>query len=212
MSTAVFPTLAGQGWSVIRTPNFSTRMQTAVSGKETAIAEWSYPRYDWMLVFNVLRQGLFGSTNYVELSTLMGFFESRKGRWDSFLFKDLYDNAATAQNIAIGDGTTAGFQLVRSYGGAACPVFAPNLGVAYSVYINAVLVNPLNYTITPWGTTDTHGPGVIVFNTPPAFGDVITATFQYYWPCRFLADQCIFDQFLDGRFKVAQIGFRSIKS
>lgn len=211
MSTAIFPTLPGLGWPVQRQPLFSTRLVESISGKETAIAEWSYPRYSWTLVYNILREGLVNGSTYLELSSLWGFFEARKGRWDSFLFKDQNDNAVTTQNIGVGDGTTVAFQLIRSYGGAAAPVFAPNLGATLNVYLNGTLQSNTTYTVTPWATANTAGPGCIVFNSAPSNGAVITADFQFYWPCRFMNDDCKFEQFMDGRWRSASVAFRSIK-
>lgn len=130
MSSQLFPTLTGQGWSISRTSEFSNRKPVSVSGKQVAIADWSYPRYTWEVVFNLLRQGSgFYTPNdsFAEMATLLGFFDSRQGGFDTFLYQDQDDNAVTNQGIGTGDGTTVGFQLARSFGGFVVPVLAPNV-------------------------------------------------------------------------------------
>src|SRR4051812_38528020 len=104
MSTAAFPTLAGLGWDVIRTPLWQNITQQAVSGKETRVALWSYPRHQWELTFDVLRQGTVHGTAYTEFAQLFGFFNARRGSFDSFLYQDADDNAVTGQGIGTGDG------------------------------------------------------------------------------------------------------------
>ena len=83
MSTQLFPTLAGLGWSVKRRPVWSTRKQEAISGKRTHLADWSFPRWSWELTFEFLRQAganqqaaSFAGGTYGEFAALAGFFNS----------------------------------------------------------------------------------------------------------------------------------------
>lgn len=209
MSSVVFPsrtTLPGVAWPVKRTPMWKTIKPVAISGKESAIALWSYPRYQYELVYNVLRTGSIAGSTYTEWQTLLGFYNARNGGFDSFLFDDEDDDSVTTQNIGTGDGTTTAFQLVRSLGGFAEPVLAPN--VVTTVYDNGTPVNPLNYTVNNWAATN---PGVLAFTSAPAAGHTITATFTYYWPCRFVEDSCEFEKMLSGRYAVKKLTFMTIK-
>lgn len=87
MSNSVFPSFPGLDVSVKRTPFFETSIQKSRSGKELR-ASWSAtPRYAYKLKFNVLRS----VAALQEVQTLMTFFETHRGRWDSFLFNDPYD-------------------------------------------------------------------------------------------------------------------------
>jgi len=89
VSNLVFPTFPGLDVSVKRTPIFETSVQKSRSGKELR-ASWSAtPRYVYKLKFNVLRS----VAALQEVQTLMTFFETHRGRWDSFLFNDPYDGA-----------------------------------------------------------------------------------------------------------------------
>ncbi len=133
MSTQIFPSLPGLGWSVKRTPQWKTRVQESISGKETRIADWSFPRWQWELTFEFLRQAganqqaqSFAGQTYSEFQLLAGFFNARQGMFDSFLYQDADDNAVTGQQFGTGDGTTTVFQLARAFGGFVEPILAPN--------------------------------------------------------------------------------------
>ncbi len=133
MSTQVFPTLAGLGWSATRTPNWKTRKQKAVAGMVTAIADQQYPIWNWALKFDVLRQGNFSAGVLSEFATLVGFYNARQGGFDTFQYQDSDDNQVVGQPIEntvtggnAGDGATLSFQLLRAFGGFVEPVLAPN--------------------------------------------------------------------------------------
>lgn len=138
MTEPVLPILPGLGWSVMRSPRFAVRKQTAISGRQLRIIDQPYPIYTWTLTYDFLRDsndvrqsGGIG-VGLDELRTLMGFWEARQGSLGSFLFDDPTDNAVTGGVVGIGDGTTTQFQLVRRLGtfGAYYPVYAPNIVTA----------------------------------------------------------------------------------
>ena len=56
MSNQVFPTLPGLTWNVVRAPQWATRIQKAVSGKEFRSAWMSAPIYTFRLSYEVLRE------------------------------------------------------------------------------------------------------------------------------------------------------------
>ena len=206
MSTSVFPTLAGLGWSVTRREMWKTRSQEAISGKETRIADWSFPRHLWSLSYDFLRQGNFAGAAYGEFAALAGFFNLRQGGFDSFLYADPDDNQATGQEIGVGDGVTTSFQLVRGFGGYAEPVLAPN--VVSAVYLNGVAQSAAAYTVNGWGPTL---PGTLVFDAPPGAGVAVVADFTFYFPCRFAADQLDFEKFMAALYQLQKIEFVSLK-
>ena len=206
MSTSIFPTLAGLGWSVTRREIWKTRQQEAISGKETRIADWSYPRHQWSLGFDFLRQGALSGQSYSEFALLAGFFDLRQGAFDSFLYADADDTAVTGQAIATGDGATTTFALLRGFGGFAEPILAPN--VVSHVYLNGVAQSPLSYSINGWGTS---APGTLVFTAAPGGGTSITADFSFYFPCRFAADQMDFEKFMAALYEAKKVTFISLK-
>lgn len=144
MSTSVFPSLPGMTFPIQRSPVFDTRTQTAISGKETRIALQSYPRRKYEIPFSVLRSSL----SLAEMQTLVGFFNSLYGGWDTFLYTDADDNSVTGQGLGTGDGSTTAFQLIRAFGGGGFsfvePVLAPN--TVSAVYLNGVSIPAAGYS------------------------------------------------------------------
>ena len=189
VSTEKFPLSAGLTWSVHVAPKFNTRVASHVSGREIRTAWQQYAIYDLTLSFDVLR----GDATQ-EIQTLQGFFLARQGQYDTFLL----DLGAVTQNTAdshvtmgaqgTGDGTTTVFTLQRTVGEAVEPVgyvFSADLS---AVYVAGVLQDPTSYTFT--------SPNTLTFNTAPAYGSQITATFRYYFICRFAADAQDFEEFM----------------
>ncbi|MDE1901010.1 MAG: DUF2460 domain-containing protein [Alphaproteobacteria bacterium] len=189
VNTEKFPLPPGLGWSVHVAPKFKTRVADHVSGREIRTAWQQYAIYDLTLTFEVLR----GDATQ-EIQTLMGFFMARRGQYDTFLL----DLGAVTQNTAdshvtmgaqgTGDGTTTVFTLIRTVGEAAEPVgyvFSADLA---GVYVAGVLQDPTSYSFA--------SPNTLTFNTAPTTGSQITASFRYYFVCRFAADAQDFEEFM----------------
>ncbi|HLG86261.1 MAG TPA: DUF2460 domain-containing protein [Alphaproteobacteria bacterium] len=206
MSTAVFPALAGLEYPVTRTPVFKTLVQESVSGKENRAALQVYPRWKWSLSFNFLRDD---SNN--EFRTLLGFFLARQGAYDSFLFDDVDDDGVTDQPVGVGDGSNLNFPLVRTLGGFVEPILAVNTNVVATVKVNGVL----QAFTSQWGWLfGAYGPYGIAF-TPgnaPGNGASVTATFNYYWPVRFTADDNDFTKFMNKLWEQKKLEFESVKN
>jgi uncharacterized protein (TIGR02217 family) len=195
MSNAVFPVLPGLMWDVTRTPAFATKIQRASSGKETRIAYMTAPIWRWVLKYDVLRQ----NTVTTELSQLLGFFNARRGKFDSFLYTDPIDNAVVAAQIGVGDGATTVFQLTRAFGGFTENVY--DLNGAASIYKNGVL-QASGYSVS--------ATGLLTFTAAPAAGVVITWTGSYYWRVRFDQDMAEANNFLVGLWDMKQLAFVSV--
>lgn len=193
MGNAVFPTLAGVSWPKLKTPIWKTAVQQAVSGRELRAAFRQYPVYKFTLTHDFLRAD---STN-AELQALLGFFNARKGSWDSFLYVDPLDNSVTSQSFGTGDGATTKFQLVRTFGGDVEPVM--NLNGNPSVYKNGVLQT--------LGSSYTISDGLVTFATAPAAGAALTWTGSYYYRCRFERDSEDFEGFLQDLWSLKKISF-----
>lgn len=202
MSADVFPTLAGLAWNVRRTALWQTNVQTAVSGKETRAAFWSYPLYRWELVYEFLR----GDPVRAEFQALMGFFNARQGRFDPFLYRDADDNQVAGQPIGIGDGVTDTYQLVRALGGYVEPILAPDEVTAVSV--GGVALDPAAWSVAGW---DSDTPGRLTLAAPPAAGAAIIADFSFFFPCRFEEDELTFDKFMKALWGAESVPFRSLK-
>jgi uncharacterized protein (TIGR02217 family) len=195
--TAIFPTLPGLSWSVTKQPRFATRIQRAVSGRELRALDQPNPIWTWTLSYSVLRDG--GS--YDELRTLMGFFLDQQGAFGPFLFVDPTDNGVTGQVLGTGDGGTAAFQLVRTMGGFAEPVTAPN--AVANIYVNGVVQSPSGYSVG----ADT---GVVTFTAPPLAGGLVSADFTYYFRVRFADDTAEFENFMFQLWSLRQVKLQSV--
>lgn len=175
MSNAVFPTFAGISWPVKRKAVFNTKVLTAKTGREFRSSFTSYPTYTVDLSFEYL--------SLADWKTLLGFFNSRRGRFDSFLFEDANDKSVTAQSFGTGNGAQTAFQLVRTLGGFTEP--CENINGTPSIYLNGVLQSS-GYTIS--------STGVVTFSSAPANAVAITWTGNYYWRVRFDQDSSEFEE------------------
>lgn len=119
--TGTFPTLSVLGWPRKRTPVWSTLKQPSIGGQETRQELWTYPQWKYELTFDLLRS----DQATQEWQQVLGLYNQMRGSSRVFAFNDLADNTASQQAFGVGDGVTTSFQLVRSLGGFAEPVFAP---------------------------------------------------------------------------------------
>jgi uncharacterized protein (TIGR02217 family) len=207
--TAIFPSLPGLAWSVTKAPRFATRIQRAVSGRELRILDQPYPIWTWTLAYSLLRdkwdaRGSGGlGAGYDELRTIAGFFLQQQGAFQPFLFDDPTDGTVTGQAIGTGNSSTSVFQLVRSMGGCAEPMAAPN--TVSAVYFNGVLQSPAGYAV------DTN-TGLVTFTAPPPAGQSITADFTYRFRVRFADDTAEFENFMYQLWQLKQIKLQSALS
>ena len=93
------PTLAGQGWSVHKTPLFSTIVVSHVSGREVRDPLYQSPIWRFELTFDGLGSD---STSYPgvgaqSLQALTGFYLQCQGQYGTFLYTDPTDNAVVNQ-------------------------------------------------------------------------------------------------------------------
>ena len=189
----IFPDLPGLSWNRKKTPLWSTKVQTAASGKELRASYYSYPKWQFSLSYEVLRD-----TGQAEIQSLIGLFNACKGSYDYFLYTDSDDCAVTGQSFGIGDGSTKTVGLVRSYGGFVEPIGAVN-GTP-TIYINGSSTSA--YTITN---------NVLTFTSAPSSGSVLTWTGNFYYKCRFMQDSMEFNQFLHQLWEAKKVEFVSIK-
>jgi len=198
VSQAIFPQVSGLTWNVIKAPQWLTKVQRSVGGKELRAAFWSAPIYTWTLSFEILRQ----ASAFTEFQTLIGFFNARQGKFDSFRFNDAVDSSVVTQNLGTGDGVKTQLQLVRTYGGNNENVF--DLNGAPSIFINAVLKTvTTDYSIS--------ATGLVTFVVAPAAAAALTWTGSYYWRVRFSDDITEFNNFLYQLWEAKKVSLVSVK-
>jgi len=99
--SGTFPTLPGLDIAVKRTEIYSTLVQAGATGKEQRSSFQSTPRYQFDLTFNFFRQTAFSAqTTFDELASLVTFFETQKGQWDTFSFTDPVDSTVRTCRFA----------------------------------------------------------------------------------------------------------------
>ena len=156
-------------------PEFLTDVVTLAGGKEQRNSNWQEAR----IRFDVSP----GVKSRVQAEDIIAFFRARKGRAHGFRFKDWSDFQATTQNLGTGNGTVTNFQLVKKYtSGSTTETRTINKPVSGTVipYLNGVQQSG-NFSVDVTN-------GVIIFNSAPANGVVVTATFEFDVPVRFAED------------------------
>lgn len=208
MSNAIFPSLPGLDWSVVKSPTFNTLVVASANLKETRVALAQDPVYRFTMSFSYLRDDPSDSAHlingYTELAALMGFIEARQGSFDSFLYLDPNDFAATAQATIppTGDGTNKLFQLARQRGGNGYSETVQNVKGTPTVYVGGT-AQASGYSI---GDT-----GLITFNTAPASGAAIAWTGEFYFRCRFGSDAQDFTNWIQDVWESQTLTFQSVK-
>lgn len=191
MTLAVFPQLEGLEWNTVKRPDFKTGVFESLSGRESRIKHRQYPKY----TFRVSVEFLIENREEAQLKELMGFMLQRGGMYEAFLYKDPNDNHVDNQLIGAGNGATTSFQLVRDYGGFTEPVENINaVASADDGHTPYIYVNGDRKTLTTDYTVSESG--LITFVSAPANGAQVTATIDYYYRVRFLADGYDFTQFM----------------
>lgn len=118
------------------------------------------------------------------MQAVLAFFEERRGRFHSFLWRDALDHSSNGwQPLGTGDGATTAFPLLKTYGASFDPYLRPiSKPVAESVVV-AVNGTP---TIAI-GVDD--ATGIVTFDVAPGGGAVLTASFEFDVPVRFDIDR-----------------------
>lgn len=209
----VFPKLAGQGWSVTKTPTYQTRIQRAVSGRELRAIDYPNPLWQYQLTYSALGDGSgqsegasIGSLLATDLRTLMGFFLACQGAFATFLYDDPTDDIVMGQMIGAGAAGLTSFQLLRTLGapngiGFSEPILAPNL--VSNVYIDGVVQPPSGWSVN-------SATGALTFSDAPPPGAAITADFTYYFRCRFTSDAFSFENFMYRLWSLKKLEFISV--
>lgn len=195
MSDAVFPELPGLTWDREKNPEFKTVIQTSASGCEKSAAMWVYPKWHFKLSYEFLRDD---GTMQGELQQLIGFFLARRGDFDTWLYRDPEECRAVNQVIALGDGVTKEFQLVRNFAGLIEPVFG-------------IKVKPTILVAGAAAEFDFNTWGLITFTDPPPDHAQIVATFDYYYRVRFKNSMMELNQFVKSLWSAKTVEFASVK-
>jgi uncharacterized protein (TIGR02217 family) len=138
----------------------------------------------------------YGVKSLDDLHAVIAFFEERRGRLHGFRWKDWADYKSCApgagptaldQQIGIGDGSTASFELKKTYGSAFAPwTRSITQPVAGSVLI---AVDGVEQAPERFAVNATTGVVTFVAEHVPGEGEGVTAGFEFDVPVRFDTDQ-----------------------
>jgi uncharacterized protein (TIGR02217 family) len=165
-------------------PQRRTDIVALVSGHEERNARWADSRrsYD---------AGL-GIRSLTDLEQIISFFEQCRGRLYGFRFRDPWDHSSTStdraptaqdQQLAIGDGSTTKFQLIKQYGSG---------NLAYQREITKPVEGSVQVALDGVAALDVsidHQTGLVSFPTAPAADVKISAGFLFDVPVRFDTDR-----------------------
>lgn len=214
MSDEIFPgNLPGLKWDRVRTASSKTKVYEALSGAERRIRHMPSPKHRIELSYELLRE----NQGFTELQTLRGFFMSRDGAFDSFLFHDPYDGQVNNMPFGIGDGVTTQFQLVRTVGSRTEPVHNPaaslNIGRDwFPAGDDAEFWPPAS---PPWpieseyiaepGSWSLLPNGMVSFAVAPPAGKILLWTGPYYYRARFADDSFSATEFMQRFFSASKV-------
>jgi uncharacterized protein (TIGR02217 family) len=139
----------------------------------------------------------FGIATLDDIHVIVAFFEERRGRLHGFRWKDHADFksgavgqaiAADDQVIGTGDGATAAFQLLKTYGTGlrdyARAITKPVIGTV------RVAVAGIEKAVGSDFTVD-HTTGIVTLLSDPAADAAVTAGFEFDVPVRFDTDALV---------------------
>ena len=164
-------------------PERATDIVTLRSGREERNSRWAQSRRR--------NNAGYGVKSRADMQAVLAFFEERRGRFHSFLWRDALDHSsggeappAYDQADGTGDGTTTAFQLSKTYGAAFDPYERPitkPVDGSVKVGVDGVEVTG--------GFTVNALTGVVTFAVAPADDAAVTAGFLFDVPVRFDIDR-----------------------
>lgn len=169
-------------------PERRTEVVMLGSGHEERNARWAHSRrrYD----------AGYGVKTFEALSQVVAFFEERRGRLHGFRWRDRLDHSSAApdatvsaadQVIGTGDGETASFALMKSYGAVYAPYQRPIAKPVPGSVRVAVAGDEVSEG-TAFTVDTTTGVVTFLEGHIPANGAAVTAGFLFDVPVRFDTD------------------------
>ena len=214
---AIFPNLP-ESFPIKVSIVMDTIIGTSKSLREVRVAQQQLPLWDIEIPFQELRdetqnqipyQPFVYPTVYQEFEELVQIWLSMYGKTGVFGFNCPWDNSRLNQQIAVGDGITYSFTIVRSWGTGPTATLLPIglIGEVLSVQVNSITAPSTHYTVDRNKLIFVDDLG----NTyPPGDGDAITMTFTFYYLCRFTEDEQDFEEFSKNRWTVPSLKFRAV--
>jgi len=166
-------------------PERATDVVTLASGREERNSRWAHARRRY--------NAGYGVKSRADMQAVLAFFEERRGRFHSFLWRDGFDfssngtEAPTAldQVIGTGDGVKVSFSLKKRYGAS----FDPYLRPITKPVAGSVLVAVAGSSLAAADFSVDTATGVVTLDEAPPVGAAVTAGFLFDVPVRFDTDR-----------------------
>ena len=166
-------------------PERATDVVTLASGREERNSRWAHARRRY--------NAGYGVKSRADMLAVLAFFEERRGRFHSFLWRDGLDFSSNGtavptaldQALGVGDGVKVSFSLTKRYGASFDPYLRPITKPVAGSVVMAVAgagVPATDYSVD--ATT-----GMVTFDAAPAVGASVTAGFLFDVPVRFDTDR-----------------------
>lgn len=158
-----------------------TDIVTLASGREERNSRWAQSRRRY--------NAGYGVKSRADMQAVLAFFEERRGRFHSFLWRDGLDYSSDGEGaptpldqvLGMGDGTRLSFALVKTYGAGFDPYVRPiTRPVPDSVRVAVDDVETEEFTLAG---------GVVTLAEAPEEGALVTAGFLFDVPVRFDTDR-----------------------
>ena len=164
-------------------PERATDVVTLASGREERNSRWAHARRRY--------NAGYGVKSRADMLAVLAFFEERRGRFHSFLWRDGLDFSSNGtatptvldQAIGVGDGVKVLFSLTKRYGAN----FDPYLRPITRPVAGSVVVAVAGTSLATAGFS--VGGGVVTLDVAPAVGAGVTAGFLFDVPVRFDTDR-----------------------
>lgn len=167
-----FPTDISYG--VSGGPSFYTEIVETASGKEYRNIRAPYSRNKYNIASGIRTKE--------QLQRVMDFFRAVKGKAIPFRFKDWMNFEATQEFIAVADGATHKYQLLKRYrvgsNEEVKKIYKPVVNTV-KIYVNDTLETEISVN---------HTNGTFLFKTLPVKDAIIKASFDFDVPVRFDTD------------------------
>jgi uncharacterized protein (TIGR02217 family) len=180
-------------------PQFQTSLITMTGGAEQRNVDWVLSRGTWNIGYGIQAAP--------DFQLVQSFFYARRAKGHGWRFKDWSDYQLVNEIIAVADGVTSTFQIVKTYEALGPAPYVRKItrpvdGTSYAfdvntniykvpstvnVYVNGSLQDPSTYVV--------NSGGIIAFTFFPAANSLVSVTCDFDVPVRFDSD--VFDLTLE---------------
>lgn len=167
-------------------PGFKTHIFEGFSAIEQRSQLWSRVRYQYDVSY--------GIRDTDDMDVVRNFFMAARGRAVGFRFKDHSDYELVEEVIGTGDGVTAAWPIIKTYGAGtgntyARRIFKPIVDTV-QVWVNNVSIPIDNVAPTSSEASVNFTTGIITFGSSviPANGHAIEVSCEFDVPVRFDTD------------------------